>query len=145
MQRPSAVLDINVIVSGLIVPNSKPSRLIKLWERRAFQIVTSTFLLRELEEVLKRPYFLKKYSLSETLIDDFITRLGHRSYVIYKVQSYDIPIRDPDDLIVLSTAIDGNADYLVTGDKDLLAIREEKLPHDLRITTVDEFLQRLKE
>lgn len=58
MKRPSAVLDTNVVVSGLIVPKSKPGRLIAAWERNAakqeqfpppLKIVTVEEFLKHLE------------------------------------------------------------------------------------------------
>lgn len=144
MKRPSAVLDTNVIVSGLIVPKSKPGRLIAAWERNVFHLVTSDFLLHEVELVLKRPIFINKYSLKEALIDEFVARIAHRSFLIKKVKPYDIALRDPQDLIVLATALDGEADFLVTGDKDLLTVKQKQFPRQLQILTVDEFLNHLE-
>lgn len=140
MKRPSAVLDTNVVVSGLIVPKSKPGRLISAWKRNEFQLITSVFLLDELGLVLKRPIFLNKYSLKLTAIDNFITRIKRRSLLIEHVKPYDISLRDQKDLIVVATAIDAHADYLVTGDKDLLEINRKELPQQLRILSVRDFL-----
>ncbi|MEK9143792.1 MAG: putative toxin-antitoxin system toxin component, PIN family [Patescibacteria group bacterium] len=144
MKRPSAVLDTNVVVSGLIVPKSKPGHLISAWKRNLFQLVTSAFLLHELEFVLKRPIFLNKYSLKTTSIDAFVARMARRSLLVENVQSHDVPLRDPKDIIVLATALDGKSDFLVSGDKDLLALKQEQFPHQLQILTVNEFLKQLE-
>ncbi len=51
-----------------------------------------------------------------------------------------VPVRDPKDEHILASGLGGNADYLITGDEDLLVLRYDKRLGTLRIVTVTEFL-----
>ena len=61
---------------------------------------------------------------------------------IVQVQSIDTIKEDPDDNHILATAIDGMSDYIVSGDKHLLELRQFK---GIKIVSVDEMLKILKE
>jgi hypothetical protein len=52
-----------------------------------------------------------------------------------------VTVRDPKDTVILATAIDGKADYLVTGDKDLLVLAGHKSIKPLKIVTPTEFIR----
>jgi uncharacterized protein len=112
------VLDTNVLISALLRQGG-PRRLLLLLSRE-HEIVSSVQMLAELEDVLHRD----KFQLNDDQITDYLSLIISGSTVM-NVADYPEVIRvDPDDDVVLASALEGEADYIVTGDKHLLLIRE---------------------
>ena len=96
-------------------------------------IVSSVQMLAELEDVLHRD----KFQLTDGQITDYLSLVISGSTVL-NVADYPEVIRaDPDDDVVLASALEGEADYIVTGDKHLLLLREY---HKTKIITVKQIL-----
>jgi putative PIN family toxin of toxin-antitoxin system len=102
-------------------------------------LIFSQELLSEFIEVPKRPKFHKYF-----VEDDLLEILGFIYAKSHFIQiTTDINIcRDKKDNFLLSLAVDGSADYIITGDKDLLDLREIE---GTRIVTIGEFQQLLKQ
>lgn len=121
------VLDTNVIVSGLLLAESIPGRLLSLWEGKQYELVTSAEQIDELGRVLN-------YGKLSTRIDTaraatLITALhayAHQAGELPEV-SYSIDLADN---LIIATAITGKANMLVTGDqKHLIPLgRVEGIP-----------------
>lgn len=114
----SAVLDTNVLVSGLLFPNGVPSRLLDSAIERKFEMVLSDYILEEVDEVLSRVPgvpMITRHTAVKVLIESC-------RMVIPAEGTW--AVRDPEDLPIVGTAVAGRVDYLVTGDKDLLSIRK---------------------
>ncbi len=132
------VLDSNVFLSGLASPQSTPGRIIAAWESHNFNIVTSEFQLAELARVMAYPKVRKFLKWDDAVIQTFIRQLCLRVEIIdIAAASVQVPA-DPDDSPILATLIVAQANFLVSGDKDLLALRD-KYP----IETPAEFVLRL--
>ena len=117
------VVDTNVYVSGLIKRNGPPGRVLAAQRGGQFDLVTSPALLAELEMVLRRPHILKLIHASVAEVLDFVDQLRVASIVV----TPDIAVtvaRDPDDDRVLEAAQAGQADFIVSGDRHLLDLRE---------------------
>ena len=113
------VLDTNILVSGLLY-NGKPRKLLDLAVNGKMELVSSTELIDELGEVLAR----EKFGLSkdeQAVMVDFVIRL---SKIIALKSKFKAVKEDPDDDIVINTAYDGDADYIVTGDRAILALKK---------------------
>ena len=82
-------------------------------------VLFSDALFRELIEVLKRPKF-KKY-FSETAIENLVTLLYEKVDLI-EINHHFEDCRDTKDNFLLNLAVSGRANYLVTGDADLLIL-----------------------
>lgn len=128
------VLDTNVLVSGLAYPGSIPGCILNAWRQGALEIVVSRHILDELARVLSR---LERINLSPGDIRDLVDSFIFLSDVVEPEGKPDPNLRDPDDQPVLLTLQASGADYLVTGDKDLLA-----LARNHPILTPAEFWQR---
>jgi len=118
------VLDTNVLVSGLAYPDSIPGRIVGAWRRGALAVVLSRFILDELERVLPRLNHRLKWRKAD--FADFVDLLALQADV---VEPEDLPegaARDAADLPVLGTLLASGADYLVTGDRDLLALADRR-------------------
>jgi putative PIN family toxin of toxin-antitoxin system len=137
-----AVVDTNLFVSGLILKQGLPSRLVETLRQGGYQLVLSDVLLEEYRRVLMRQPFAKRYGLTPQEVRDFLILLVTAQSATPKRQ-LPVRVRDAKDNKVLATALGGQAKYLVTGDEDLLILDgHPKLPN-LRIITVRTFLELL--
>ena len=117
-----AVLDTNVIVSGVIASQGPPSDLLTAWRNRRFDLVIGPAILREIERVLRLPRIMKAYRLVPQDISDLIELLTSGAILTPGHLTTPPMSRDPEDDQILACAIEGHADYAVTGDKDLLSL-----------------------
>ena len=141
--KPRVVLDTNLIVSGLISPTGTPNQLLSLWEQGSFLLLTSYEFLSEVENVLHRDYIKQRYHLTEERISELLTSLRQATEHVTPLASLPIHSRDPKDDKLLSLALGGNADYLITGDDDLLVLDGSAAIENLRIITAAAFLQKM--
>lgn len=120
------VLDTNVLLSGIAYPASVPGRILAAWRHGSVEVLLSAYILDELRRVL--PRLAKRHGLALVEIDDLVDALSIQAAVIDPLPGTDPDLRDVNDQPVLATllaAIDtSSADYLITGDKDLLALAE---------------------
>jgi len=132
-----AVLDPNVIISALISPSGSPARIMKAWERGAFEIVASRALIAELERALTYPKLRRL--VPERDARHFVVWLGAAAELVDDPEDAP-PVRsdDPGDDYLLSLASYQRVP-LVSGDKHLLALAG-RLP----ILTPAEFLKLLR-
>ena len=114
------VIDTNVIVSGLLGSHGPPSVALSAGEAGVFAWITSRELLEEMRRVLNRPHI--KRVVGDTRTIDFIGALTVIAIVV-EPQHWIEASRDPDDNRVLEAGVAGDADYIVTGDRDLLALK----------------------
>jgi putative PIN family toxin of toxin-antitoxin system len=116
------VLDTNVLVSGLAYPGSVPGHIVTLWLHGGLDVVLSRYILDETARVLPR---LSRIQLSDNEIRDLIDSLMFLADVIEPDAQLDADLRDVADQQVLATLRASRADYLITGDRDLLALQEK--------------------
>lgn len=126
---PSAlrvVLDTNVLLSGVAYPGSLPGKIITAWQHGSVEVVLSNFIIEELRRVL--PRLAARHGLSASEIDDLVDILSIQAELLEPALVEAPDLRDSNDLPVLGTLLAamhaGNIDYLITGDKDLLALAE---------------------
>jgi putative PIN family toxin of toxin-antitoxin system len=116
------VLDTNVVVSGVIKEEGPPGQILsRLFQARQYISVTSLEILAEIQEVLQRPKIRRYHGWTDEEIDAFVTFLYAESDVTVGTLTVNVA-RDPQDNKFLACASEGNADYLVSGDDDLLQI-----------------------
>jgi putative PIN family toxin of toxin-antitoxin system len=130
------VLDTNVWVSAWLW-RGIPGNFIHLARRKEIMICTSEPLLTELENTLSYQKLQKKIQSLNFTKEQLL--IGTREITnIYSITELNIPeLRDPDDNIILATALASNADVIITGDQDLLTLVEyQKIP----IMTANTFL-----
>lgn len=134
------VIDTNLFVSGLIIKNGYPSRLLSHWRKHSFILLTSDQQREELIDVLTRPKILENYHLSKKEIISAIFLLDTTAIRLDTKGKLPVEVRDPKDEKILAIALRGNADYLVTGDEDLLILNGNPSLKNLKIITVKAFL-----
>jgi putative PIN family toxin of toxin-antitoxin system len=140
-RRSSAVVDTNVFVSAHIRRRGHPDALLNALYQGRFTLIVSEATIAEASDVLGRSRFRTKYGLDPLQVNDFIQFMTQDSIVVPPDVAAPVRSRDPDDNKFLAAALAGNADYLVTGDNDLLALRGDPGLGALRIVTVAEFLE----
>jgi putative PIN family toxin of toxin-antitoxin system len=116
------VLDTNVLVSGLAYPGSVPGRIVSVWRQGGLDVVLSRYILDEMSRVLPR---LNRVGLSPSEIRDLVDSFMFLADIVEPDAAQDMSLRDPADQQVLGTLLASKADYLITGDKDLLALAEK--------------------
>ena len=124
MARLRAVLDTNVIVSGVITPNGPPGQIITALREERFILIGSVAIASEVLDVLQRPKIQRKYPVADKLPEILALILGRQATIVAG-EVLVASLSDPDDEAILATAVEGSADYLVTGDKTDLLILEE--------------------
>jgi putative PIN family toxin of toxin-antitoxin system len=133
------VLDTNVLVSGLMLPDSVPGRIVAAWRGAQFELAMSEPLLDEIGRVLSYPKIHRRLRWGQDEIARFLLLLRFKADVVdIAGEKASVP-RDPGDDPVLATLLAAGADCLVSGDSDLLALRD-RFP----IQTPAEFVRRLK-
>jgi putative PIN family toxin of toxin-antitoxin system len=115
------VLDTNVLVSALAYPASVPGRILNAWRQGSLELVLSRYILEEMVRVLPR---LPRVQLSATEIRDLADSFLFLAEVIQPLPTLDPELRDGADQAILGTLLAAEARYLITGDKDLLALAE---------------------
>ena len=129
------VLDTNVLVSALI-SDGKPRELFRKGIENQFLIVTSDPMLKELSRVLGRP----KFKTNPDEIRSITLALLNSVEVVSVKTKLKVVKEDPKDDIVIETAYDGHADFIVTGAKHLLELESFK---GTKVTTVEKALKLL--
>lgn len=106
------VLDTNVIVSGLLTPFGSSGEIVRLIAGGNLILQYDSRILHEYHEVLNRPKFQFDKDHIDALVD-YIQKNGQA----VAAGPLNQPLPDPDDAPFLEVAIEGKADFLVTGNK----------------------------
>lgn len=124
MANLRVVLDTNVLLSGIAYPASTPGKIMAAWRHGSIDVVLSEFILDELRRVL--PRLQSRHGLNKYEINDLVDSLSLLAEVVEPEPSQDATLRDANDLPVLGTLLtaigSSGANYLITGDKDLLVL-----------------------
>jgi len=116
------VLDTNVIVSGLAYPASIPGRIVSAWREGGLEVTLSRYIVDEVRRVLPRLSHIRR---TPGEIEDLIDSIIFLADIVDPNEEKEPTLRDPADQKVLATLLASTADYLITGDKDLLALAEK--------------------
>jgi uncharacterized protein len=122
MTRLRVVLDTNVLVSGLAYPNSVPGKIISAWKTGAVGVVLSRYILDEFIRVFPR---LPKINLQAEDVRNLTDSMTLFAEMITPDNFVIDYLRDPKDKPIVELLLSSKADYLITGDKDLLALSEQ--------------------
>lgn len=127
------VFDTNVVISTLLF-GGELDEIRRLWQKKKITFLVSREVLEEYIKVLAYPKFrLEEEKIKSVLEEEllpFVTTVRVKSRISHIKD-------DPDDDKFLALAVDGNADYIISGDKHLLNLNEFQA---IKIMTVKEFL-----
>jgi putative PIN family toxin of toxin-antitoxin system len=121
--RDPVVLDTNVIASGIVGfrnSGSAPAQILHAWQAGYFLLATSEHILTELSRTLSTAYFQQRLSAQDVAQ---ALQLLHADTTLVAITT---PVQgvatQPEDDLVVATALSGGAAYLVTGDRQLLRL-----------------------
>ena len=117
--RVRVVFDTNALISALIVPSSVPAKALDLAVEH-FEIIVSKATWQELEQKIKKTS-LERY-FRNTQDRDAAVHAINRVVTHVAVRSVVTDCRDPKDNPFLELALDGKADAIISGDRDLLIL-----------------------
>jgi putative PIN family toxin of toxin-antitoxin system len=134
LPKMTVVIDTNVWISGLVF-GGNPEKVIRYFVDGRFFVITAEELLSELRRKISQrfPLFAPNQALLEASIREeaMLVQLGTVQIAVS---------RDVDDNKFIETATIGKADYIMSGDKDLLDVKQYK---NIKIIKPAEFLQLL--
>lgn len=114
-----AVFDTNVLIAAFLTEGLCSGLLIRA-RKQSFNLVLCDYIFQEFEGILT-----KKFKLSSTDVSAISDIVAEAAYEILH-ELHPIPgiCRDPNDDMIIACAIDAAADYIVTGDEDLLILKK---------------------
>ena len=112
-----ATLDTNILVSALLYPGNE-RKILEAAIGEKFKSITSPAILDELGRVLT------SLEVGEREVEGYLIRIMEISEVRIPTRLDDMDIRDREDIKILECARSGASDYIVTGDEDLLSLKE---------------------
>jgi len=116
-----AVFDTNVLIAAFLTEGICSGLLIRA-RKQAFNLVLCDDIIREFEGIL-----IKKFKLTSTDISDISAIVSEAaSEILHNLGPIPDICRDPNDDMIIACAIDAAADYIVTGDEDLLILKRYK-------------------
>ena len=142
--RLGVVVDTTLFVSEAILKRGNPHALLLAWRAGAFDLITSRQQQDELIRAMRRPKG-QKYGVTDAEIRSLARRLTRGSTSVEPLVPLPLPVRDVKDEHILGIGFAGDADYLITGDNDLLVLAGDPRLGKLQIVTVADFLAILNE
>ncbi|HUO95648.1 MAG TPA: putative toxin-antitoxin system toxin component, PIN family [Steroidobacteraceae bacterium] len=116
-----AVLDPNIIISGLLSPSGAPAQTLRAWQDGRFSLIASPALLDELARALAYPKLRKR--IPKPSADAVLDLLGRGAVIADDAPDPPQRSADPGDDYLLALAERRRA-VLVSGDRDLLALKD---------------------
>ena len=136
------VLDTNIFVSAVIKPDSNPGRILELVRNGDIELCVSPEILEELKPTLAYPKLKKFHQHDSKWIAAFIRELSEMARTTPGKIIVEVIKEDPSDNIYLACAIEGQADFIVSGDHHLTGLVEFR---GIRIVNPASFLEAIAE
>lgn len=119
-----ALLDANVLISAAVRPGGPPGAIaVALLARQAFELVVSPAIIAEVERAFGQAR-IRKYFGDPKDAELWLADIVALADIVEDTGKVAGVCRDPADDMVLAAALEGRADVIVTGDRDLLALEE---------------------
>ena len=138
-----AVFDTNVFISALFNPKRPPAQLLELALQGKIRLIVSPQLIEEIERVLTYPKvkkLLKKRKIAPGEVLEGIAKTLQVALLTPGELAVEAIADDPADDMILACAVEGNADFIISGDKHLLNLRNYR---GIKMVTPAEFLESL--
>jgi putative PIN family toxin of toxin-antitoxin system len=134
------VIDTNTIVSAFIVkhPQAYPQRIYQAILNQQILPLTSTEAIEELEDVLPRPHIARRHKLTPEEVAQAIDEYAQACEFVDGQITVQVIEDDPDDDVFLAIALEGRADYIVSGNRHLLDL---KALHGIPILSPRDFVE----
>jgi uncharacterized protein len=125
--------DTNILISGLVFRHGKPAQLLRMALAGEINLTVSRAILDEMADVLAR-----KFGASPEEVAEATAIVKEAARTVTPSVELNLIKDDPPDNRVLECAVSAGADYIVTGDKDLLRLKQYDA---IQIKSAGEFLE----
>ena len=133
-----AVIDANIFISALIQPKGASGRILtRLLETGAYELVISPAILTELRRALFYPKVRRYIKSSDEDLELWLASIELLAQPVDGNLRINAVVDDPDDDKYIEAAVEGLAEFIVTGDKHLLSLKSYE---NIRIVTPQVFL-----
>ncbi len=133
------VLDTNVLVSGSLVGKGPSGRILRAAREGEFQILVCPAIIAEYQEAMARPHIRRKYPLAVHVVPAVVEFLEVMAEMVFPSHIEPVIAEDPDDDVLLACALEGQADFIISGDSHLKALGRYR---GVKILTPREFVAR---
>ncbi len=118
------VVDTNVIVSAFIAREGRgaPAAVMRNCRDQRFSLVVTPEILEEYRNALTQSHIMSRHGRSAEGVNTAITAISKLAEIVHAGDEAITASRDPDDNKFLACAVAASADYIVSGDKDLLSL-----------------------
>lgn len=137
----NAVIDATVLVSAFLTSGGVSATLLRHARAGVFVVSLSEEVLTETVHTLAYPRIRTRYEYTDEDVADFFDRLRVAARLVTDVPALTGIVRDPNDDIVIATAVHAQATHIVTRDDDLLALQQYQ---SITITTPEAFMALLR-
>ncbi len=132
------LLDTNILISGVLIKNGMPAKLVDLWLERKLELVTSQLQIDEVQGVLARPKIAGRIAPGEA--EHLLENLEKEAIWVADLPVVNVS-PDSDDNLILATAIAGKAALIVSGDR--VGMLDLKAVSGIPIVSAREAVERL--
>jgi putative PIN family toxin of toxin-antitoxin system len=136
------VLDTNVLISAFLSPAGHPGQILQAWRQQQLELVVSQTLLHEYAEAIGYEKIRKRLGFSQAHIEEIVHSLKNSSVFIEDIYTGLTITADPDDNMLFSTALSGQAEFIISGDGKVQAV---KVYQGIRVLSPAVFLSLLKQ
>ncbi|MDQ2806096.1 MAG: putative toxin-antitoxin system toxin component, PIN family [Chloroflexota bacterium] len=116
------VVDTNVFVSRFLSLTGVPAVIMQRWRQGAFTLLVSEELLAEYAKALSYPRIYARHGMAQHEIAEAVDEVRQFALLLNIRAIPPVVLADPDDDVFIACAVAGGADYIVSGDKHLLAL-----------------------
>jgi len=116
------VVDANLFAGALIKPDSNPGKILKLIRQNQVELVISPAIIKEIKRILLYPKIQKYHQKTAQELDRYFDDLFIFAWTVEGNSKIDLIKDDPADNKYLACALEGEADYIVSGDHHLLDV-----------------------
>ncbi len=117
------VLDTNVLVSAFLSPHGVPARILKYLKQEAFELLISEEILHEYAVALQYDRVKKMHKLTDEQIIRVLEDLKSTATFVKPTISLTVVASDPDDNKFFECALEGGAQFIVSGDMSVQAVK----------------------
>ena len=117
------VLDANILVSTVLKSRSNPAKVFQLAKEGKVTLISSRDILSEVKAVLLYPKLRRLHGRTPKEIDRFVKRAARVSFIVPGTTKIHEIKDDPTDNKYLSAAVEGKADFIISGDHHLKDLR----------------------
>lgn len=120
------VIDTNILVSAILTPEGNPAKILKLVLEGKLNLIISPAILEEIRQVFNYPKLAKlmeKNNITRQEVYDFLDKMSRVALITPGKLDIDVIPKDPADNKIIACALEGDADFIISGDQHLTDLK----------------------